>query len=92
MARGAVCAWTEPATITDATALDRFIAAAIEAGQVAVSVHTDSADPMQAQLIGLALAASPGSGVYIPLHHSSSGGLDFAGSAPAQLAEKKYDV
>ena len=76
-------------TITDFAVLDRLIAAAHESGQLAVSVQTDSADPMQARLIGIAFATSPGGGSYLPLHHSAGGGLDLSGSAPAQLPESE---
>jgi len=74
-------------TITDAAALDRLIAAVIESGQIALSVHTDSTDPMLARIIGIALAAVPGKGAYIPLNHTTGGGLELAGAAPVQLQE-----
>jgi DNA polymerase I len=74
--------------IADATHLDRWIADAHEAGQLALAVETDSIDPMRARLIGIALSVVPGKGAYIPLTHRSEGGLDLAGAAAAQLHEK----
>ena len=73
--------------IADAIALDRRVAAAHESGTLAISVETDSADPMRARLIGIALATAPGTACYIPLAHRSEGGLELAGSTPAQLPE-----
>src|SRR5262249_40393094 len=58
-----------------------------ESGQLAISVQTDSADPVQARLIGIAFATAPGGGAYVPLLHSDGGGLNLSGSAPAQLRE-----
>ena len=74
--------------IADATALDRWVAAAQEAGQLALSVEADSADPMRAHLVGIALATAPGIACYVPLAHRAEGGLELAGSAPAQLSEQ----
>jgi len=76
-------------TITEMAALDRWVAAAHEAGAFAVSLATDSADPMRARLIGIALAVKPGAAGYIPLAHKPSGELDLSGAAPAQLSERE---
>ena len=73
--------------ITETSALDRWIAAAQEAGAVAVSVETDSPDPMRAKIIGVALGTAPGVACYIPLAHRADGGLELSGAAPAQLSE-----
>ena len=74
--------------VTDLAALDRWAAAAHEAGILAIALETDSIDPMRARIFGIALATAPGVACYIPLAHRSDGGLDLAGSAPAQLSEK----
>jgi DNA polymerase-1 len=74
--------------ITDAAALDRWIAAAQEAGILALSVETDSIDPMRARLIGIALGVAPGIAGYIPLSHRADGVLDLAGSTPPQMSER----
>jgi DNA polymerase-1 len=75
--------------IVDATALDRWVAAVRESGNLAIALETDSADPMRARPIGIALATAPGIACYIPLAHRSEGGLDLAGSTQAQLPEKQ---
>ena len=75
-------------TIVDSGALDRWIAAAHEVGNLALAIETDSIDPMRARLIGIALSIQPGTGGYIALAHRADGGLALAGSTPAQLQEK----
>jgi DNA polymerase-1 len=75
-------------TIADVATLDRYLAAAQEAGHLAIAIETDSIDPMRARLIGIALSINPGGGCYIALAHRTDGGLDLAGSAPPQLSEK----
>ena len=49
--------------------LDRWIAAAHEHGQVAVSLVTSSPDLMRADIVGVALALEPGLAAYLPLRH-----------------------
>ena len=69
--------------------LDHIIAAAFDAGRVAVDTETSSLDPMQAELIGISLCVTEGQGVYIPLRHRGEGAGDlFGGDAllPGQLA------
>ena len=75
-------------SITEATALDRWVAAAHEAGAIALSFATDTADPMRARLLGIALAVTPGVAGYIPLAHRAAGELDLAGSSSGQLTER----
>ena len=75
-------------SIADASALDRYLAAAHEAGQLAIAVETDSIDPMRARPIGIALSIQPGGGCYIPLAHRADGELALGGSTPAQMTEK----
>ncbi|RMD62608.1 MAG: DNA polymerase I, partial [Alphaproteobacteria bacterium] len=71
-------------------ALDAWIAAAIEAGVVAVDTETTSLDALRADLVGISLALGPGRACYIPLGHSgqASGGeldLDAKAEAPQQI-------
>jgi DNA polymerase-1 len=73
--------------------LARWVDQAIARGRVGIEVATDSRDPMNARLLGLALAVEPGGGAYVPLRHVGSaaqGDLDLAGAggsdAPAQIA------
>jgi DNA polymerase-1 len=75
-------------TITTLEALNAEIAAAFEAGIVAVDVETDSLDPMQAELVGISLATAPGHACYIPIGHRSEGKGDLFGGGellPGQL-------
>ncbi len=76
--------------IQDWPALDTWIAAANEAGVVAIDTETTSLDPQQAELVGISLSVTEGQGCYIPVGHRSpvggDGNLDFDGSdAPKQL-------
>src|SRR5262249_43292387 len=65
--------------VTDGPALDALIARALEGQHLAFSVEADSADPMRAQLTGIALALGPGDAHYIPLGHRAGTGLDLDG-------------
>ncbi|HEY1505915.1 MAG TPA: DNA polymerase I [Stellaceae bacterium] len=62
--------------IQDASALDRWIAAAHEQGFVAVSAETTTFDHARAELVGVALALAPGHAGYIPLGHYIAEGPD----------------
>lgn len=71
--------------------LHGFIARIHDTGVVALEAAATSIDPMQAELIGLALALGPNDACYIPLAHKQSGdgdGLFAAGLAPDQLATR----
>ncbi|WP_396616378.1 DNA polymerase I [Lysobacter soli] len=57
---------------------DDLLARLRDSEEFAFDTETDSLDPMQANLIGLSLAAEPGRGAYLPLGH------DYPG-APKQL-------
>lgn len=65
-------------TILTQAQLDSWIARLRAAGQFAFDTETDSLDSLQANLIGLSVAAEPGQAAYLPFGH------DFPG-APAQL-------
>ena len=76
-------------TVTDETALARWIAAAFKAGRVAVDTETNSLNAMQAKLVGVSLSTAPGKACYIPLAHCGSdaeGGLALSDNAPEQIA------
>ncbi len=60
--------------IRDIAALKVWVAEAMEAGLAAFDVRATSADPMQAELIGLAIASAPGRAAYIPFAHKSGNG------------------
>jgi DNA polymerase I len=75
-------------TIAGLADLDHIIAAAFEAGRVAVDTETSSLDPLQAELVGISLCVAEAQGVYIPLRHRGEGSGDlFGGDAllPDQL-------
>ncbi|HEY9080458.1 DNA polymerase I [Magnetovibrio sp.] len=66
--------------VQDEEALKRWIAAAMEAGVVAVDTETTSLDAMSADLVGVSLCVTPGRACYIPLAHKGAeaqGGFDF---------------
>ena len=74
--------------ITSLEKLDEAVAAAIEAGQVAIDTETSSLDPLQAELVGISLCSTPGRACYIPLGHKGEGAGDLFGNAelvPGQL-------
>jgi len=85
--------------VQDETALAAWIAAATEAGAVAVDTETTSLDAMRAELVGVSLCIEPGRACYIPLGHkggAGQGALDLgdggdngAGEAPEQVPLKK---
>ncbi len=64
--------------------LNDWLARVVEQGLVAVDTETTSLDAMQAELVGVSLALTPGEACYIPLGHRADG-LDLAGEDLAQL-------
>ena len=69
-------------TITDETALDRWIAEARATGHVALDTETDCIDCVIARLVGISLATAPNRACYIPVGHI---GGDLLSDAPSQL-------
>ena len=64
--------------VTDAAALDAWIARIVEAGHVSVDTETTSLNEMTAELVGISLSVEAGAGCYIPLGHraeAEEGGL-----------------
>jgi DNA polymerase-1 len=51
--------------------LDRLIARIRETGAYAIDVESTSTDPMQARLVGIAIAVSSSEGYYIPVGHAT---------------------
>ena len=75
-------------TIRSADDLKRWIARAFDAGQVALTVETSTADPMTAEITGISLATGVNESCYIPLAHTKPGdgaGLFAGGPAPDQI-------
>jgi len=66
-------------TISTLDQLDPVVAAAFEAGHVAVDTETSSLDAMNTDLIGISLCVAPGQACYIPLRHKGEGGDDLFG-------------
>jgi DNA polymerase-1 len=59
-----------------------------DVGHFAIEAMSDTIDPMQADIVGLALSLAPGDACYVPLAHKQSGGgegLFDAGLAPDQI-------
>ncbi|MGL4261768.1 MAG: DNA polymerase I [Afipia sp.] len=76
------------ATIKTVDELQRRITRAFDIGQVAVTVETSTADPMQAEIIGISLATGINEACYVPLAHTKPGdgsGLFAGGLAPDQI-------
>jgi DNA polymerase-1 len=72
-------------TVTDASRLADLLSAARYQGHFAFRVKLNSSDPMQGELVGVALALVPGHAAYVPLAHRASDELDLGGDTIAQL-------
>jgi len=68
-------------TVTDAARLSDLLDAARFQGYFALRAKINSADPMQGELVGVALALVPGHAAYVPLAHRACDGLDLGGGA-----------
>jgi DNA polymerase-1 len=66
-------------TVVHPERLAALLDAAREQGHVAFRAKLTSSDPMQGELVGVALALRPGTAVYVPLGHRVSDGLDLGG-------------
>jgi DNA polymerase-1 len=76
------------AIIRNVDQLEAWIARVADAGHFVIDAMSDSIDPMQAEISGLALALGPNDAAYVPLGHKQSGGgagLFDAGLAPDQI-------
>ena len=62
--------------VCDEPALARWLAAIDAAELVAFDTETTSLDPMQARIVGVSLAITPGPACYIPLGHRYAGAPD----------------
>jgi DNA polymerase I len=71
-------------TVVTEEALDRWVAAAFDAGTVAVDTESDDLDCIRANLVGISLAVAPGKACYIPVGHGR-GGEDLLTERPEQL-------
>ncbi|HUI21140.1 MAG TPA: DNA polymerase I [Methylocella sp.] len=75
------------ATVTSFEQLDKHIAAAFEAGAIAIDTETSSLQPMQAELVGISLCVTPGQACYIPLRHQKENGGDLFGGSDLLLGQ-----
>ncbi len=55
--------------LSSAEELDAILDAARAAGRLAISLHTDHAEPMRAHIVGIGLATEPGQASYLPVGH-----------------------
>src|SRR6516164_6298520 len=79
-------------TIKSLDQLKAWVTRAYEAGCFAIEAKSESIDPMQADISGIALALGPNDACYVPLAHRQSGdggGLFDAGLAPNQIRESE---
>ena len=72
-------------TVTEASRLADLLEGARYQGHFAFRVKLTSSDPMQGELVGVALAILPGHAAYVPLAHRAGDGLDLGGDAIAQI-------
>jgi DNA polymerase-1 len=72
-------------TVTALSRLADLLEAARYQGHFAFRVKLNSPDPMQGELIGVALALVPGHAAYVPLAHRAGEGLDLGGEQTAQI-------
>ncbi|MBM3543191.1 MAG: DNA polymerase I [Alphaproteobacteria bacterium] len=66
-------------TVTEASRLADLLEAARFQGHFAFRVKLSSFDPMQGELVGVALALVPGHAAYVPLGHRAGEGFDLGG-------------
>ena len=66
-------------TVVHPERLAALLDAARDQGHFAFRAKVTSADPMQGELVGVALALAPGRAAYVPLGHRASDGLDLGG-------------
>ena len=64
-------------TVTTPSRLAALLDAARDQGHVAFRAKLNSSDPMQGELVGVALVLTPGQAAYVPLDHRASDGLNF---------------
>jgi DNA polymerase-1 len=62
--------------VTDPDELAAFLREARDAGRLCFDVETTSLDPIEADLVGIALAVAEGEAIYVPLAHRNGPTLD----------------
>jgi DNA polymerase I len=76
-------------TVTDIGRLADLLSSARYHGRFAFRVKLNSFDPMQGELIGVALAITPGHAAYVPVAHRASDGLDLGGDTIKQISMRE---
>ncbi|HXG78588.1 MAG TPA: DNA polymerase I [Methyloceanibacter sp.] len=76
-------------TVTLASRLAELLEAARYQGHFAFRAKLTSPDPMQGELVGVALALQPGRAAYVPLAHRAGDELDLGGSAVVQISMRE---
>ena len=76
-------------TVTEASRLADLLEAARYQGHFAFRAKLTSSDPMQGELVGVALALVPGHAAYVPLAHRAGDGLDLGGDTIAQIPDAR---
>jgi DNA polymerase-1 len=76
-------------TVTDIGRLGDLLSSARYHGRFAFRVKLNSSDPMQGELVGVALAITPGHAAYVPLAHRASDGLDLGGDNIKQISARE---
>lgn len=76
-------------TIRDFKTLDMFINEALETRTLALDTETTSLNAMQAELVGISIATSPGRAGYIPLLHRGDTDLFGEGVLAEQLSTRE---
>jgi DNA polymerase-1 len=61
---------TEQTLVTTHEQLDALIAAIRASGEIALDVETTSTEPLQATLVGIAIATTPSTSWYVPVGHT----------------------
>ncbi|HSD91659.1 MAG TPA: DNA polymerase I [Methyloceanibacter sp.] len=72
-------------TVTALSRLADLLEAARYQGHFAFRAKLNSPDPMQGELVGVALALVPGHAAYVPLAHRAGDGLDLGGEQIPQI-------
>ncbi len=75
--------------LRSASEVETWIARALDQGFVAFNVEASTADPLQADLVGLSLSLSEGEAAYLPIGHRNASDdlFDGSGLLPEQIPE-----
>jgi len=74
-------------TVDTMPALKALIARAYDTGVLAIKTETNTLDPLQAALCGLALAVAPNEAAYLPLGHRDASDSEASGLFAAKLCQ-----